>query len=551
MIETIEVTIDNKKYTYSKDVTLQEIYIEHQGNYDHPVLLARVDNRLRELNMKLDHDCVIEFLDLSSIEGNRAHVNGLVFVMLYAVKKLFGKQSDIRVQHSIDKGLYIETKFKLTEVKTKLIKKAMQEIIKQDLPIKKLTIDRYDAIKYYNEIGDTTKAGILGYKTDNYITLYRLGNVYDYFYTLLPPSTSKVKDFDLTYINDNGLVLQFPTVHNPDTIKKYKAHPQMFTAFKEHKTWARMIGLQNSIDLNKVVSTGKIADLIKIEETVQNGILLKVAQDINEHKDKVKIVLMAGPSSSGKTTTCRKLRMFLEIFGLHPKAISMDDYFVDSKDTPKDENGEPDYECLEAVDLKLFDQQMGALLKGEEIELPTFNFIIGKKEFKTKMKLENQDLIIIEGIHALDSKILTNIQRDKKYKIYVSPLTELNMDEHNRISTVDNRLLRRIVRDNRTRNYNVEHTLEQWPKVRQGEEKYIFPYQDEADNIINSAVVYEIGILKTYVEPLLYSVENTSPYYEEAKRLLNILKLFLPIPADAIPEDAVLREFIGGSYFHE
>ena len=551
MIDTIEVTINGKKYTYSKDVTLQEIYREHQSSCEHPVLLARIDNRLRELSMKIDHDCTVEFLDLSSIEGNRAHINGLVFVMIYAVQKLFGKKSNVIVQHSIDKGLYLETNFKLTEEKTKLIKKAMQEIIKQDLPIKKLNIDRYDAIKYFNEVGDPSKAGILRYNTDNYITLYRLGNVYNYFYNLLPPSTGKVKEFDLTFISDKGLVLQFPTVHHPETIKKYKDHPQMFQAFREHKTWAKLIGLTNCVDLNRVVSTGKIDDLIKIEETVQNGILLKLSQDINDHRDKVKIVLMAGPSSSGKTTTSRKLRMFLEIFGLHPKAISMDDYFHDKKKTPKDENGEYDYECLEAVDLELFDKQMAALLKGEEVTLPTFNFLIGEKEFRNKMKLEDQDIIIVEGIHALDPKILSNISRDKKYKIYVSPLTELNMDDHNRISTTDNRLLRRIVRDNRTRNYNVEHTLEQWAKVRDGEEKYIFPYQDEADNVINSAVVYEIGILKTYAEPLLYSVENNSPYYEEAKRLLNILKLFLPIPADAIPEDAVLREFIGGSYFHD
>ena len=243
--------------------------------------------------------------------------------------------------------------------------------------------------------------------------------------------------------------------------------------------------------------------------------------------------------------------MYLKSFGLHPKTIGMDDYFVDKKENPVDKNGNPDYECLEALDLKLFDNQMEALLRGEKVRIPTYNFVIGEKQFRTDMQLEENDILIIEGIHALDTKILTNIPKEKKYKIYICPLTELNMDNHNRIPTTDNRLLRRIIRDNRTRNYSVEDTLKQWPSVRAGEEKYIFPYQDESDATINSAAIYEIGVLKTYVEPLLYSVESDSPYYEEAKRLIRFLRLFLPIPSDSIPEDAVIREFIGGGYFHE
>ena len=551
MIESIEITINNKKYNYSKDITLQEIYMEHQGDFKYPIVLAKVNNRLKELSSSIKEDSEVEFLDLTSRDGNRAHLNGLIFVMQYAIKKLYGKGADIIVQHSLDKGIYIQTSFKLTEEKLALIKNTMKDIIKKDLPITKVTIDRIEAIKYFEEIGDMSKAGVLKYNTNSYITLYRLGSIYNYFYNLMPPSTSKLKAFDVTYIKGNGFILQFPTVYKNDKIAKYTHHPHMFEVFAEYKEWAKLIGVKDSVDLNKVVSTGKISDLIKIDETLQSNRLLNVAKTINERKNKVKIVLMAGPSSSGKTTTSRKLCMYLKSFGLHPKTIGMDDYFVDKNDTPVDKNGNYDFECLEALDLKLFDKQMAQLLNGEKVKVPTYNFIIGEKEYRHELQLGEKDILIIEGIHALDNKILTNISREKKFKIYISPLTELSMDNHNRIPTTDNRLLRRIVRDNRTRNYSVERTLKQWSSVREGEEKYIFPFQDEADATINSAAIYEIGVLKTYAEPLLYSVDNDSPYYEEAKRLINFLRLFLPIPADSIPQDAVIREFIGGSYFHE
>lgn len=551
MIETIEITINNKKYNYSRGITLQEIYMEHQESHKYPIILARVNNRLRELSYKIKENCEVEFLDLTSKEGNRAHVNGLTFIMLYAIKKLYGKDANIIVQHSLDKGLYFQSTFKLTEEKLEAIKSEMKAIIEKDMPITKLTIDRLEAIDYFKGIGDTVKADVMKYNTDNYITLYRLGNIYNYFYSLMPPSTGKIKDFDLTYVKGNGFTLRFPTVYINDKIPKYKHHKNMLEAFSEYKEWAKLIDVQNSTDLNRVVSSGKIDDLIKIDETLQSSRLLNIAKEINCKKNKVKIVLLAGPSSSGKTTTSRKLCMYLESFGLHPKTIGMDDYFVDKKYTPKDADGNYDFECLEALDLKLFDKQMAQLLNGELVKIPTYNFMIGEKEYRSEMQLGENDILIIEGIHALDNKILTNITRDKKFKIYISPLTELSMDNHNRISTTDNRLLRRIVRDNRTRNYPVEHTLKQWPSVRKGEELYIFPYQDESDATINSAAIYEIGVLKTYVEPLLYSVGTDSEYYEDAKRLIDFLRLFLPISADRIPEDAVVREFIGGSYFHE
>jgi len=551
MIETIEVKVNNKIFKYSKGITVNEILTEHRQGYKYPIILARINNRLRELSEKIEENSTIEFLDLTTPEGNRAHINGLILVLLYAVNTLYGKKAKIRVEHSLDKGIYIKTGFKLTEQKLSQIKAVMKEIIKKDLPINKLNIDRLEAINYYNEIGDTTKSGVLKYITDNYITLYRLGNIYDYFYSLMPTKTGQVKDFDLTFIDNNSLLLRFPTVYINDKIKKYQPHPHMFEVFKEYKDWANLIGVEDAVDLNRVVSTGKISDLIKIDETLQSNRLLEIAKEINSKRKKVRIVLMAGPSSAGKTTTSRKLCMYLKSFGLEPKTIGMDDYFVEREHTPKDENGNYDFECLETVDLKLFDKQIQQLLNGETVKVPTYNFGLGRKEFNGTMKLEENDILIIEGIHALDPKILSNISREKKYKIYISPLTELNIDSHNRIPTTDNRLLRRIVRDNRTRDYKVENTLKQWASVRSGEEKYIFPYQDDSDTTVNSAAIYEIGVLKTYVEPLLYSVESSSPYYEEAKRLINSLRVFLPIPSESIPEDAVIREFIGGSYFHE
>ena len=322
----------------------------------------------------------------------------------------------------------------------------------------------------------------------------------------------------------------------------------MFEVFKQYRDWGKKLNLSTSVDLNRIVSTGRISDMIKIDSTVFDHRVLTVAKEISDQKKNIKIVLIAGPSS-GKTTTSKKLCMYLQLFGLTPKVIGMDDYFVEREETPKNEDGSYDYECLEAVDLKLFDKQVASLLKGDEVLLPSFNFTFGKKEYNKQMKLEEDDILVIEGIHALDDKVLTNIPRTQKYKIYISPLTELNVDDHNRISTTDNRLLRRIIRDNRTRGHSVDDTLAAWKSVRNGEEKYVFPYQDDSDVTINSAATYEIGVLKTYVEPLLYSVETTSPYYEEAKRLIDFLRVFLPIPSDAIPEDAIIREFIGGSYF--
>ena len=549
MIEEIKVTVNGKEDTVSRGITLLQLSKEYQKDYRFPIILASVNNTYRELNYVINDPCGITFYDLNSKIGNRSHIAGLTFLLVVAVKEMFGLDATLKVMHSLDKGIYIETSFPLTETILKSIAKKMLKLIEMDMAITKVSVERISAIHYFESINDLAKARIMKYNTNTYITLYRLGNYYNYFYHQMPPSTGSLKEFKLTYLNDNGFVLQFPTAYSNNQIKPYTHHPNMFKVFKECRDFTKLMKIETIADLNDVVSCGKIADLIRIDETLQSNRLLEVAKKIVENKKDKKIILLAGPSSSGKTTTTTKLCMYLKSFGLNPKMISMDDYFVERKDTPLNEKGEKDYECFEAVDNSLLTKQINDLLKGEKVMAPIYDFKSGTKEFIKKLKLDKDDILLIEGIHALNPKVLKEIPAKNKFKIYLSALTELNIDYHNRFPTTDNRLLRRIIRDNRTRGYNVVDTLKVWNNVRSGEEKYIFPYQDEADVTINTALVYELGVLKTYVEPLLYSVDEDSPYYEEAKRLLNVLRLILPIPSESIPDDSIIREFIGGSCF--
>ena len=549
MIEEIKVTINNKEEKITRGINLLQLSKEYQKDYKFPIILASVNNVYRELSYVINDPCGIVFYDLSSRIGNRAHIAGLTFLLVVSVKEIFGMDANIKVLHSLDKGIYIETSFPLTETILKTISRKMLGLIEMDLAISKVSVERISAIHYFESVNDLSKARIMKYNTNTYITLYRLGSYYNYFYHQMPPSTGCLKDFKLTYLNDNGFILPFPTIYTKQ-IKHYVHHENMFKVFKECKDWIKLMRIETIADLNEVVSKGKIADLIRIDETLQSNRLLTVARKIVDNKKDKKIILLAGPSSSGKTTTTSKLCMYLKSFGLNPKMISMDDYFVERDETPVNENGEKDYECFEAVDNNLLTKQITELLAGKKVLAPIYDFKSGKKEFIKELTLDKDDVLLIEGIHALNPKVLKDIPNKNKFKIYLSALTELNIDYHNRFSTTDNRLLRRIIRDNRTRGYNVVNTLEIWPNVRVGEEKYIFPYQDEADATINTALIYELGILKTYVEPLLYSVDEDSIYYEEAKRLLNILRLILPIPSESIPDDSIIREFIGGSCFN-
>lgn len=548
--EKIQVKIRGQIIEIEKDTTLLELSREYQKNFKYPIILAKVGGIYHELRDSLTKNCEVEFLDLTDRFANRIYINGLIYLTLYAGKELYGNSVALRVLHSIDKGLYIEATTTLTEGKVKELETKMREIVDRNMDIVKMNVTRLDAIHYFNSINDIAKRDIMKYNTNTYVTLYKLGNMYSYFYSLMPIATEVFTTFQLTYLNPSGFILQFPTIYE-EGIKEYIHRPKIFEVFKEYREWEHVMHLENVSELNKKVAMGSISDIIRIDETLQNNRLLTIAREIESKKDKLKIILIAGPSSSGKTTTTRKLSMYLRSFGMNPLTISMDDYFKERKDTPKDQNGEYNFETIDALDLDLFNKQIASLLNHEEVLIPTFNFLLGMKEYKTKLKLEENDLLLIEGIHGLNPEILNNIPKESKCRIYLSPLTALNLDNQNRISTTDNRLLRRIIRDNRTRGYKVEETLKSWKKVREGEEKYIFPYQDDADFTFNTALIYELGVLKTYVEPLLYSVEASSPYYEEAKRLINFLRVFLPIPSEDIPDDSILREFIGRSCFHD
>ena len=548
MLENIDVIVNGKKVTIKKGITFLELSKMYDDEFLHKIILARVDSDYHELSDQIYKPCNIEFLDLTDSYANRVYLNGLIYLINYCFGELFGNKNHLLTRHSADKGLYIECTGKLTRDMIIDLESKMNEVVKDNLRIHKVTILREDAIKYFNEIKDYNKAGLLEYITNTYVNLYRIGNIYNYMFSLMPTETSVLNEFRLTYLNEEGFILRYPTVHNNGEIPKYKHHPKLFEVFKYSKDMCKKVNLETSVDLNKIISDNMISDLIKINETVYSASLLQTAWSISENK-KVKFVLVAGPSSSGKTTTTRKLSMYFRCFGLVPKVLSMDDFFVEREDTPKKENGEYDFECLNAVDLKLFNSTMDKLLKGENVKIPTFNFITGKKEFKQAMKLEENDILLIEGIHCLNPSILDNINPVHKVKIYLSALTEINIDKDNRIPTTDNRLIRRLIRDYYHRGYNPEETLKLWENVRSGEEVNIFPYQDEADYTINTGLVYEFPVLKVYAMPLLYKVKKDSVYYEDAKRLIRLLDIFLPVPSEQIPNDSILREFIGGSYF--
>ncbi|MEG0994412.1 MAG: nucleoside kinase [Bacilli bacterium] len=548
MFEEISIKVMGETKVVQEGTTLYTLSKEYQSKFKYKIVLAKENGLYKELNEKITGPCDIVFYDLLDRMGNRVYVNGLVYLNVYAVKELYGPDANIMIEHSIDKGLCVKTNFPLTKEIVNEISLKMQSLASNDLDISKVNIERTTAMSYFLKTNDVPKYGMMKYNTNTFITLYHLGNLYNYFYTLMPITTSMINTFELTYLNENEYVLRYPNIYTKK-LDEYVHHEKMLDVFKESRNFAKLIHVSNVYELNKVVSKGRVNDLIRIDEVLQNNRLLEVSKELVTNKKEVKIVLLAGPSSSGKTTTCRKLQMYLESFGVNPTMISMDNYFVERNEAPLDKDGNKDYETIDAIDLSLFNKQIEELLDNKTVKIPTYNFLTGSKEYCNELKIEGNGILLIEGIHALNPLILKDIPSFKKYKIYVSALTELNLDDHNRVSTTDNRLLRRMIRDSRTRGYKVEDTLKSWPMVRNGEEKYIFPYQDEADFIFNTALIYEIGVLKTFLEPLLFDIDITSPYYEEAKRLLNFLRFFMPIPERHIPNDSLLREFIGDSCF--
>ena len=375
--------------------------------------------------------------------------------------------------------------------------------------------------------------------------------MYDYFHGDMPINTSYLKWFDLVKVTSNGLVLMLPNIYTDCKIKPYVHHEKLFEEFSAYNEWSNRININNISDLNDVIAKGDISNLIYMSETEQNARLFAIAKNISENPN-IKVVLIAGPSSSGKTTTSKKIGLYLRSIGLNPFSLSIDDYFLDRDKTPLKEDGNPDFEALSAINIELFNGHLKKLLNYEEVNMPTYNFITGKSEPNSKkVKLNEKDILIIEGLHALNEELTSSIDHSKKYKIYISPLTSINIDNHNRIGTTDNRLLRRMIRDNRYRGYPAEHTLSKWKDVREGEEKYVFPYQDEADVVFNTSLIYELSVLRLYAEPLLFSISEDNPHYGEAIRLLNILRLTLPVTCNTIPLDSIIREFVGDSYFAE
>ena len=552
MPRTIKVNYKNlETKEFLTGTSLKKISESFSKYYNYPILIGKVDNNMTELNEPITRSCSIDFYDQSSGVGNSIYGRTAQFLLIVAIKKILGNDTEVIIENSIDKGFYAKiTNENINKTIIKKIEEKMKEISKTDYIINKVSVSRFDAIKFFKKKKQEDKVKVLKYISNSYINLYRIDDIYDYFYGDLAYSTGQIDDFKLTYIKGEGFVLSYPDTYNPECTLDYVHHEKLFNSFDNFAKWCQTIGISNAADLNEIISQGKYNELIRLSETYYNNQLSNIAEKIYNNKNNVRLVLIAGPSSSGKTTTSKKLEVYLQSKGIKTHQISIDDYFYNRDKTPRLPNGELDTESLNAVDVTLFNKHLTKLLEGETVELPEYNFLLGKREYNgKKLKIGKDDMIIIEGLHGLNDDLTLSIERKNKYKIYISALTQLNVDNHNRIHTSDTRKLRRIIRDNKYRSYNSSTTLKMWKTIREGEEKFIFPYQDDADVIVNSALVYEMGILKTYAEPLLFSVEETDENYPEALRLINLLRNILPIPSDDVPKDSVLREFIGGSCF--
>ncbi len=535
------------------EVLLSDLAREHQNEYDYPIVLATVDGKLRELGNMVDRDSKIEFITTNSNIGIQTYRRSLVLMMLSAIYDVASDETvppKVKVLYSISKGYYceIEADFEVDELFLKRVASRMKDVVKLDLPINKKTIGVNEGRELFAKLGMPDKEKLFKYRLSSTVNLYDTNGYEDYYYGYMVPSTGYLKYFEL-HKYDKGFVLQLPTQHNPKSVPEFNPPRKLFETLKKSSEWGEMLGVDTVGALNDAISSGDINELILVQEAIQEKQIADIAEKIVANKDK-KFIMIAGPSSSGKTTFSHRLSIQLRAHGLRPHPIAVDDYFVEREQTPLDEKGNYNFESLYAVDIELFNKHMNMLLKGEEVEIPTFNFKTGKKEYKGNYKkLGEGDILVIEGIHCLNDKLSYSLPRESKFKIYISALTQLNIDEHNRIPTTDGRLIRRMVRDARTRGSNAERTLSMWDSVRRGEEENIFPFQEEADAMFNSALIYELAVLKQYVEPLLFSVGRDSKYYVEAKRLLKFLDYFLGISSEDIPKNSILREFLGGSCF--
>ena len=546
-MENIKIKYKGKEYNYTKGITLSEISKDFKDNYKEAILIGEFNGRPCELNYVVNSDGIVDFYDRTSQDGERVYESGLVFILIEAFKNTL--KSDVQIKYSMNSAIYIQTKKKISKESLDKVSDAMNEIIKKDLPIKKNLINRIDAINYYTAMGDLDKINVLKYSINTNVNLYRLNDTYDYFFSYLPTSTGVLKDFKLIYLSDYEFVLAYSDIYYKADLSSYIEHNILFDEFKKYDNWCKKSKINNVGELNSRVTKGNINDLIFLSESNRNRGLLNIAESIFDNK-KIKLVLISGPSSSGKTTTSKKLQLFLSGNGINPISISIDDYFLDRDKTPKLPDGSYDFESIRSINVKRFNKDLKDLLDGKEVYPLKYNFILGKSiQSDESIKLQENDILIIEGLHALNKDLTSSIDDIYKYKIYVCPLTVMSLDNHNVISASDIRLLRRIIRDNLTRGYNASQTIENWKKVRKGEEKYVYSYNQYASVVYNTSLLYEIGVIKIYVEPLLFSLEESDPNYKEAIRLLNLLKNVLPVPTDFIPADSILREFIGGSYF--
>ena len=543
-----QVVCHGEKKSFIEGTTYNEIAEYFKRYYNHDILAIKVNDDFDDLSNTIKKDCVVEFFTIADEYGNKVYSRSARFILILAVKNIFKNKARLVIQHSQNNGIYfkiegIKDKDKLDEILTN----EFQNIVDNNFLFTHLTISRLEAINYFEKKRMRDKAAILKYISNTYINLYRIDDIYDYFYGRMAYSTNQIKLFKI-YSLDDGFVLSTPSIFNPNEIPKKINNSLINEKFDESIAFGKSINLTNVSDLNKQISLGKIKDIILMSEAYYDNQLLKLSDDIASKKSK--LVLLAGPSSSGKTTTAKKLCIYLKSKGYNTITISLDDYFTNLKDRPKDEDGNYDFESIKAIDVKLFNEQMNALLNNQEVRLPKFDFVKGKRYFeKEYVRLNKNDVIVVEGLHALNEVLSSSIEKKYKYKIYIRPLASLNLDIHNHIHTSDIRKLRRIIRDSKTRGMSASDTLNMWSSIQKGEMNYIYPYQNNVNSVIDSSLMYEIGVLKTYVEPLLYSVMDSDAEYPEAIRLINFLRNFLPIPSDDIPNDSGLREFIGGSCF--
>lgn len=547
-----KLIIDGKERQYEDGTRYEAAAKEYQKDYSSRIVLVTINGKIRELTKKIDKDGTLGFITMNDDIAHKTYVRTAVMILMKAVQDCIGRGTTNHVKVEFTNGPAYFCNFKdlnLTDEQILSVRSRMNEIIKEDIPITKRSYPKDEAIALFESLGMEDKVKLFHYRRSSSINIYCLDDYYDYFYGYMMPSTGYVTLFDIVPFS-SGLMLVLPENDRYDILPDFSPRQHLFDTLMSSTDWNLQFGIDTVGDLNEAICDGRINDLILVQEALQERRIGEIAQKIVERKE-VRFVMIAGPSSSGKTTFSHRLSIQLQTYGLTPHYVGLDNYYLDHDLTPLDADGKPDYECLEALDVERFNNDMGRLLSGEEVELPIFNFKTGKRELRgTKTKLGKGDVLVIEGIHGLNEKMSYSLPAQSKFRIYISGLTTLNIDDHNRIPTTDGRLLRRIVRDARTRGSSAQRTIAMWSSVRSGEEKNIFPYQEQADVMFNSAMFYELAVLKQYAEPLLFNIGKDEPEYYEAKRLLKFLEYFLSIPGDSLPNNSLCREFIGGSCFN-